>query len=268
MQATDKVPFAALILKTWRFYGKTPDGEEVAGWYELLEGFALEAVAAAFKAHLTDPDRGQYLPKPADVIRHLPAAAVHDGRPGPDEAWGLLLRFVNDEADTGVYTEEMRHGWQACDPILKQGDEIGARRCFLDAYSRAVQDARQQRQSVRWNVTLGHDPQLRIQRLNEAVAAGRLSADHARALLPGPTPTTISQVAGLLEGPVASAEEQRTAERLRALAQLLNASSAEAEQRRAEERQRQRDAEEARRQELMQQWAILEQREADRRDAA
>ena len=267
MQAADKVPFTALILKTWRFYGKAPTGEEVADWYELLEGFQLEAVAAAFKAHLTDPDRGQYLPKPADVIRHLPAAAVHDGRPGPDEAWGLLLRFVTDEAETGVYTEEMRHGWQACDPILKQGDEIGARRCFLDAYSRAVQDARQQRQSVRWNVTLGHDPQLRIQRLNEAISAGRLSADHASALLPGPTPATIRHVCGLIEGPDASAEERAIAERLRLLAQALRASDAEEEARRAQ-RQRERDAEEARRQELMQQWAILEQRDADRRNAA
>ena len=57
------------------------------------------------------------------------------------------------------------------------------------------------------------------------------------------------------------------AERLRLLAQALRASDAEEEARRAQ-RQRERDAEEARRQELMQQWAILEQRDADRRNAA
>ena len=70
-------------------------------------------------------------------------------------------------------------------------------------------------------MTLGADPTLRVQRLQEAVTAHRISADQARALLPGPTPVSLDSVAGLLEGPDASPAERQTASRFRDLAQLL-----------------------------------------------
>ena len=250
MKSTDETGFTALIAKVWRFHGKTPTGEDVAAWFELLEAFPLDAVATAFQRHLTDPERGQYLPKPADIIRHITAAQTNDGRPGPDEAWGLLLRVIQDERETGVLTDEMRAGWQACQPILDLGDDVGARRCFLEVYARAMAEARQHHQPTRWTVTLGTCLQLRTQRLTEAVTSRRLTADHARALLPGPTPVSLDQVAGLLEGPNATLGESHTAERFRALANLLRASSAESEQRRADERKQVREAEKERKREI------------------
>jgi len=108
MQPTDKPAFAAIIAKTWRFYDKTPIAETVADWFDLLEGFALDAVATAFRRHLADPKAGQYLPKPADILRHLPGALCRDGRPDADEAWGMLLRLVNDES--AVHPAECSHG--------------------------------------------------------------------------------------------------------------------------------------------------------------
>ena len=267
MWPNERPAFVALLTRAFRFAGKdiTTEPELIADWLDEFAAYPLAALEDAFRHHRrTSP----YPPKPADLYRRLEGADAHDGRPTGDEAWGLLLRLIRDERETGVLSDEMRAAWRVCDPILKAGDEVGARRCFLDAYARAVNAAREQPQATHWTVTLGHDPQLRAQRLSEAVAAGRLTADHARALLPGPTPASLDQVAGLLEGPAASPDEHRTAERLRALAQLLKASSAEAEQRRAEERQRQREAEDARRQELLQQLAQLEQRATDRKHAA
>ncbi len=260
MQATDKITFTAIIAKTWRFYGKTPTGEDVAAWFELLAGFQMDAIATAFKRHLTDPKAGQYLPKPADIIRHLPAANLDDGHPGPDEAWGLLMRLIRDERETGVLTDAMRAGWQACQPILDLGDEVGARRCFLEVYARHVQDARQQGLLARWTATLGTDPALRVQRLQEAVQTRRISADQVRALLPGPTPASIGQVAGLLEGPDASFDELKTAARLRALAAMLRANSAESEQRREAERQQRREAEAEKKRQIQ---ALLDARDGD-----
>ena len=266
MPATDKTEFAALLARTWIFYGKRPTGEEVAAWYGLFESLPLDALSTAFQRHLTDPERGQYLPKPADIIRHITAAQTDDGRPGPDEAWGLLLRVIRDERETGVLTDEMRAGWAACQPILDLGDEVGARRCFLEAYARAVAEARQQRQRARWTVTLGTDPALRQQRLAEAVEARRIGAEQVKALLPGPTPASLDQVAGLLEGPNATLGESHTAERFRALANLLRASSAASEQRRAEERQRQRDQENERKREIQR---LIDQHDtSQRQDAA
>ena len=243
MLPTDKTAFAAVIVKTWRFYGKRPEAEDIAAWFDLLEDCPFATVATAFKRHLTDPNAGQYLPKPADIIRHLPTPAGEDDHPAPDEAWGLLVRLIADERETGVLTDEMRAGWQTCQPILALGDEVGARKCFLAVYARHVADARQHGQRARWTVTLGTCPQLRAQRLTEAVQAQRLSRAQMTALLPGPAPASLDQVAGLLEGPDASAPEAKTAARLRALAALLRAGSAEADARRAAERQAQRERE-------------------------
>jgi len=265
MNSTEQAAFAALIAKTWRFYGKTPTGEDAANWFDLLESFPLDAIATAFKRHLVDPKAGQYLPKPADIIRHLPAATLSDGRPGPEEAWGMLLRFVGDEAETGVYTEEMRAGWEACGPILKLGDEIGARKCFLETYARCVEEARQAGTALRWTVTLGTDPQLREQRLIEAVKAQRLTMDHARTLLPGPDTVSISHVAALLEGPDASAPERDAAERLRALAQMLRQTDQADEAARAEQHRQAREQEAAEKRRL---WEFAQQLDRDRNEKA
>ena len=242
MLPTDKPAFVALIAKTWRFYDKTPTAETAADWFDVLESFPLDAIATAFKHHLTDPKAGPYLPKPGDVIRHLPISQTDDGHPGPDEAWGLLLRFIGDERETGVLTEEMRAGWQACQPILDAGDEVGARMCFLDVYRRRMQDARQRGNPAHWTVTLGTDPQLRIQRLNEAVAARRIAVDQARSLLSGPTPASLDSVAGLLAGPDASPHDRDTSQRLHGLAEMVRNLSAARDRRWAEQRQQQREA--------------------------
>ena len=125
MQPTDKTAFAAVLFKTWRFYDKTPDREQCADWFDLLAEVALADIATAFNRHLADPKHGSYLPKPADIFRHLPSASADDGRPGADEAWGMLVRLVNDERETGVLSDEMRIGWTACQPIFDLGDEVG-----------------------------------------------------------------------------------------------------------------------------------------------
>ncbi|MEI2806892.1 MAG: hypothetical protein V9G18_13415 [Albidovulum sp.] len=255
MTPADKPDFGRLLVTAFRFVGQELTAEAAADWYDEFEGYPLAALAAAFRRHRRD---SPYPPKPSDLYRHLDGGGADAGRPTPDEAWGLLRRFVDDEAETGVLSEEMRAAWAVCHPVLATGDGVGARRAFIDAYARAVAAARERREPARWTVTLGADPQLREARLREAVAAGRLSADHVRALLPGPGAGSLEQVAGLLEGPGASDQERRTAERFRALAALLRRQSDEEARRRAAEKARRREAEAARREEID---ALVRQRE-------
>ena len=279
MQPTDKIALTALINKVWRFHRLEVTGQDVADWIGILAAVPFQAVETAFNRHLADPKHGSYLPKPADIFRHLNSASADDGRPGADEAWGILLRLVNDERETGVLTEEMRIGWTACQPILDLGDEVGARLAFRETYTREVERARKMAVAPRWTPTLGTDPTLRQSRLREAVEARRIGVDTVRALLPGPTPHQIAQVAGLLGGPDASDAETQIAASLRQTAQILHQCNpavaekaikraeaiaalppdqrpaalaamvrtglAESEQRRAEERQQQRESEAA-----------------------
>ncbi|MEI2808208.1 MAG: hypothetical protein V9G18_20375 [Albidovulum sp.] len=255
MTPADKPDFGRLLVTAFRFVGQELTAEAAADWYDEFEGYPLAALAAAFRRHRRD---SPYPPKPSDLYRHLDGGGADAGRPTPDEAWGLLRRFVDDEAETGVLSEEMRAAWAVCHPVLAAGDGVGARRAFIDAYARAVAAVRERREPARWTVTLGADPRLREARLREAVAAGRLSADHVRALLPGPGAGSLEQVAGLLEGPGASDQERRTAERFRALAALLRRQSDEEARRREAEKVRQREAEAARREVID---ALVRQRE-------
>ncbi len=220
MHTTDKPDFTALIAKAWRFYGKQPTGEDVANWFELLAAFPLCEVATAFRRHLTDPQQGHYPPKPADIIRHL--NPTDSGHPGPNEAWGMLVRLLRDEGESGVITEEMRAGWMACSPIFQMGDEVGARMCFLETYQTALQRSKAANLAPHWTLTLGHDPERRKQALQAAVSARRISADYARSLLPAPV-ANLEEVAGLLEHHHPSEPGQMPyRERLRGLIQQAN----------------------------------------------
>lgn len=256
MSPTEKPDFIALLCRAFRFAGKdlTGDPETVADWCDEFVDYPLAALESAFRRHRRE---SPYPPKPSDLYRHLDGAAADDGRPSADEAWGLLLRLVRDEAETGVLSDEIREGWQACGPILDAGDEVGARRCFIDAYNRRAQLARERHEPVRWTVTLGTDRQLRQERVSEAIKLGRISADHAQALLPGPSNASISQVAGLLEGPDATPQEAAIAARLRGLVEIINAGSQAAEDRRKADQAHQRALESAERERIE---AALQQR--------
>lgn len=111
----------------------------------------------------------------ADVVGRL-----DDGRPTPDEAWAMCPQ---EEAETAVLTEEMA---AALGVASQAGDRVSARMAFLAAYRRMVQEARDEGRPVRWFPSLGTDPSGREPVLAEAIRLGRLSASHARALLPAP----------------------------------------------------------------------------------
>lgn len=241
MAPADKHEFGRLLVKAFRFAGKDVGPELAADWYDEFQNYPLAALAAAFRRHRRE---SPHAPKPADLYRYLDGGAADDSRPGGEEAWGMLLGLARDERETGVLSDEMRAAWAVCQPLLDARDAIGARRCFLEVYAREVTAARERHVPARWTVTLGSDQRLREIRLRQAVDAGRVGADHARSLLPGPDTDSLEQVAGLLEGPDAPRSDAETARRLRALAALLRRSRAEDEVRCQLERERQR-AEEA-----------------------
>lgn len=199
---------------------------------------------AAIAAHVADPEAGRFAPKPADIIGHLPQPT--DDHPGPEEAWGLLIRFVSDERETGLLTEPMRAAWETCGPILDMGDEVGARMCFLETYRKALKIARNAGQRANWSVTLGTDVERRKTALQAAVDARRISLDYARSLLPAPV-ASLEHLAGLLEhdGPKPGAGPSLS-ERLQGLAASLRAARAAEEQQAMAAEQQRRAAIEAR----------------------
>lgn len=128
----------------------------------------------------------------ADVLERIDHA---DGRPGPDEAWGLCPLT---EADSAVWTAEMSQAFfDVAQPLLDIGDKIAARMAFREAYARAVEQARADRVPVQWSVTLGLDPRKRADVVQRAVDRKRITAEHAKRLLPPPE-TSAAQLDALI----------------------------------------------------------------------
>lgn len=116
-----------------------------------------------------------------------------DGRPGAEEAWAM---WPHNESSSAVITDEMAEAMNIAGPLLAEGDKIGARMAFKEAYTRLVNEAKAIKKPVRWFASLGHDKEDREAVLKEAVRLGRLSQDHAQSLLPSPKEGGF--VAGLL----------------------------------------------------------------------
>lgn len=71
-------------------YGKTMRDEVANLWFEALKGYDLETVSAALSRHAVNPDNGQFMPRPADVVKLIEG--------GSDEvalaAWSKVDRAV------------------------------------------------------------------------------------------------------------------------------------------------------------------------------
>ena len=63
--------FAVVLTDVYELYGKECSRGIRALWWEALKNFSIAEVRGALSAHVTNPDSGQFLPKPADIRRNL-----------------------------------------------------------------------------------------------------------------------------------------------------------------------------------------------------
>lgn len=71
MRNTDRQAFCEVLQAVMALYGRELSGQVIALWWSALGRYDLEDVRMALSAHVTDPDAGQYPPKPADLIRAM-----------------------------------------------------------------------------------------------------------------------------------------------------------------------------------------------------
>jgi len=193
--------FEKYLIEVNEVYDRNPPSQEALRiWWEALAPFDWPMVKQALAAHCAAV---KFTPRPADILERLTTA---DGRPDPDEAWSLAL-LATDEAKTLVWTREIAEAWGIAQPVLAVDDRIGARKTFLAAYSRLVGDARRALEPAAWSVSMGQDPEARVPALAAAIRQGRLTRQHARALLgpqdkPTPAALECAKVVGLLTGKV------------------------------------------------------------------
>lgn len=98
MKHDDKPKFKNLLTDAMSFYRQDVSVFALSVWWQACEGFDFEQVAKAITAHATDPDRGQFAPKPADIVRQLAGTKTDKAM----LAWG---KAFDAASRVGAYTD-------------------------------------------------------------------------------------------------------------------------------------------------------------------
>lgn len=115
---------------------------------------------------------------------------IDDGRQGVEEAWSQMPFH---ESQSVVWSDEGAKAFGIALPLLDEGDKVGARMAFKEAYTRMVGESRDAGRAVNWTPSLGFDKNGHAAALSEAVSLGRLTYEHAKTLAPGlPHPNVTS----------------------------------------------------------------------------
>lgn len=216
MDNHEVVAAVTAVRNCWAMYGHSMTDLQVEAWIDVLQPYSLAQIKQGIADHLADGDGGRFKPMPAHVI-----AMINKRQPQrmtADEAWGIACR-QNDERATVLSCTWIDYAMNACQAILDNGDEVGARRCFIEAFNRIAASG----EPNKMRVSLGHDPAERTEFINAQVAAGYITAEHAEILLPAPAPTQAGvAIAGLLTGAAGKPSPDNRA-RFRELAEALAA---------------------------------------------
>ncbi len=98
MKPSDRAAFAQLITDVMAFYKQDVSKFALSVWWQACERYDLEQVSKALTGHAMDPDRGQFAPKPADLVRQLEGTATDKAM----IAWGKVLDAMQR---VGQYTD-------------------------------------------------------------------------------------------------------------------------------------------------------------------
>lgn len=173
---SDKAEFAEMVTAAMEIHGREPSAMALRLWWRTLDGYSLGDVREAFGSYLSDPDSGRFPPTPAAIIGHMNPGQRH---PCADEAWAMCLESF-DEAATVCVTPQIMESRAVAQPVMEAGDQIGARMAFRAAYERMVRGSSA---GPSWELSLGHDPDMRARAAEAAVRAGRLPIAKVQHLL-------------------------------------------------------------------------------------
>jgi hypothetical protein len=163
-------------------------------WLQALDRFSADQIVGALTAHVTDPERGQYMPKPADVIRVLAGTASDAAL----VAWGKVIGTVRRH---GSYADvvfddpkimqaiEQMGGWvRLCE--MREDDEHWRQKDFAAIYRACDGKSHPRVLFGRFslhNVPLGYEAEKPLLIGNEARAQAILESGRRQSIANEPT---------------------------------------------------------------------------------
>ena len=176
MTEAEEAKFTAAVVGVASFYGTELNKLALAIYWETLREYELEVVHEAMRSHIKDPEHGRWMPKPADIIRHLPTD--HSQIMGADAAWEMAMRLgIGDEEATVVAPQAILQAFPHA--LWANGDKVAARMAFKDAYPAALEA-----HGMDCIVSEGHDPDGREPAIMEALRRNLIPNSVAQRLLP------------------------------------------------------------------------------------
>lgn len=98
MRDSEKLKFGETLTDVMGFYKQDLSPFALSVWWQACQGFDFEQVAKALTAHAMDADRGQFPPKPADIVRQLSGTKTDKAM----MAWG---KAFDAASRVGAYTD-------------------------------------------------------------------------------------------------------------------------------------------------------------------
>lgn len=169
-------------------YGKSLSTNQTVMYFRALIKYTLQDVQAAINGHVSDPERGRFMPLPADIIAKAEKCfAVNDGRPTAEQAWAIAINAA-DERNTVVWTDETAQAWNTVSCFYGDGrvsstNEYNASRAFKDTYDRLVAENRANRVMALWIVGQGWDKDLRSVAIEQALSQNLITQAQAAPML-------------------------------------------------------------------------------------
>lgn len=98
MKIHERGAFAELLTDVMAYYGKDASNFVLSIWWTACENFEMEQVQKALQRHATDPERGQFAPKVADIVRVLQGTSTDRAA----IAWGKVHEAMGS---VGAYSD-------------------------------------------------------------------------------------------------------------------------------------------------------------------
>ncbi|TSJ92132.1 hypothetical protein FPQ14_02455 [Gilliamella apicola] len=174
--------FLTVIGGLLELYGQQASTTKVNIYWSTLGQYPIESLRRAANAWVR---KSEFMPKPADLIKLTGGAGNHLS---PDEAWSIAI-LASDETNTVVWTNEIAKAWSQAEIVYCNGDKIGARRTFIEAYERLVNESMMYCRPIEFFVSLGNDKSRRVDAINHAIFTGLLTQERANYYLPKPENT-------------------------------------------------------------------------------
>lgn len=92
MHANDRIAFHQLLTSIGALYQQSLHEGVIAIWWRVLSHIEFQSVRQALNAHVVHPDKGQFMPKPADVIEHLEGSTESQAL----KAWSLVAKAMRE----------------------------------------------------------------------------------------------------------------------------------------------------------------------------